>query len=497
MRDVTTEDVQRVALRYLKPSNRTVGRFLPTDAPDRAEIPAEPDVAVLLQGYEGGEAVAQGEAFDPSPENIDTRTWRDELPGGFEVALLPKDTRGETVVATLTLRLGSLDRLRGRVTDGDLAAGMLMRGTSRLSRQDIQDELDRLRAQANVFGNARQVTARIETVRESLPDALSLITEVLRDPAFSAEEFTLLKEERLAQLEAQMAEPQAQAITALERHMDPRDPDHPEYTPTLEEQVQRLQDATLENARAFHSQFYGAGAGTLAVVGDFDVDAVRSVVTEAFADWQGDVRFARIADPYEEVPTEQITLETPDKANAFFLARMDMPMRDDHRDYPAMALANFILGGGFLNSRLATRIRQEEGLSYGIGSQFQAHPIDESATWITFAIYAPENADKLQAAFLDEVRKATSEGFTAEEFEAARSGYLEQRKTIRAQDGALAGMLNSGLYFDRTMEWDAGIDDRIRALTVDEVNAALARHLDPDRLVIVKAGDFAKASPVS
>ncbi len=494
---VTSEDVQNVALRYLKSSNRTVGRFLPTTNPDRAEMPDEPNVAVLLQGYRGGEAVAQGEAFDPSPANIEERTWRTELPSGFEVAFLPKDTRGETVVATLTLRLGNLDALRGRSVDGSMAAGMLMRGTTRLSREELQDELDRIKTQAAVGGSARQVSARLETTRENLPEALALIGHVLREPAYSPEEFQLLREERLAQLETQLSDPQANAITALERHMEPRDEDHPEYTPTLEESLTRLQAATVEGARAFHEEFYGAGAGTLAVVGDFDVEPVRQVVEDAFAGWEGGVRFARIPDPHSEVPADELSLETPDKANAFFLARIDFPMRDDHPDYAAMALANFMLGGGFLNSRLATRVRQEEGLSYGIGSQFQAHPIDEAAMWITYAIYAPENADKLQSAFLDEVRKAGSEGFTAEEFEAARRGYLEQRKTVRAQDGSLAGMLSADLYFDRTMEREADLDEQIEALTVEQVNRAVAQYLDPDKLVIVKAGDFAKAKAVS
>lgn len=494
---VSTEDVQDAAVTYLKSSNRTVGRFLPTDNPDRTEVPEEPNVEVLLQGYEGGEAVAQGEAFDPSPDNIDERTWRDELPSGFEVALLPKKTRGETVVANLTLRLGDEESLMGRAPDGVFAGGMLMRGSTTLSRQEIQDELDRLKAQANVFGNARQAGARIETTRENLPAVLELIVGVLQNPAFDAAEFELLREERLAGLETQLSDPQAKAITALGRHMDPRDPDHPQYTPTLEEEVQRIQNATLDGARSFHAEFYNAGAGTLAIVGDFDVDAVRSVVTDAFAGWEEGVRFARIPDPYREVPTEEIVLETPDKANAFFLARADFAMTDEHPDYAAMALANFMIGGGFLNSRLATRVRQEEGLSYGIGSQFQAHPIDEAATWVAFAIYAPENGDELQAAFADEIRKATSEGFTAEEFEAARAGYLEQRKTQRAQDPQLAGMLGAGLYFDRTMEWEAELDQRLENLTVEEVNAAVARYIDPENLVIVKAGDFAKGKAVS
>src|SRR5262249_47764863 len=96
IKKATVEDVQRVAATYLKPSNRTVGLFLPTAKPDRAEIPAAPDTAALLKGYKGEPAAAPGEAFDPSPENIERRTAKSALPNGMKLAILAKKTRGQT-----------------------------------------------------------------------------------------------------------------------------------------------------------------------------------------------------------------------------------------------------------------------------------------------------------------------------------------------------------------------------------------------------------------
>jgi zinc protease len=184
IKNVTPEDVTRVAKAYLKPSNRTLAEFIPTPKPDRAEIPPTPDVAAMLKDFKGGEAIAPGEAFDPSPANIESRVTRSELPGGMKVVLLPKKTRGGTVVAVINLRFGDEKSVYGKSMAGQMAAALLLRGTKNENRQQIQDELDRLKARLNVTGGPTNATASIETVEANLPDVLRLTAEVLREPAY-------------------------------------------------------------------------------------------------------------------------------------------------------------------------------------------------------------------------------------------------------------------------------------------------------------------------
>jgi zinc protease len=163
LRKLTPEDVQRVAVNYWKQSNRTLGQFIPTAKPDRAEIPAAPDVQALVKDYKGDAAIAVGEAFDPSPANIESRTTRSATANGLKLVLLPKKTRGNAVVAQLTLRFGDEKSLMNKATAAQLAGAMLMRGTTKHTRQQIQDELDRLKARGGVSGEANTVTASIET----------------------------------------------------------------------------------------------------------------------------------------------------------------------------------------------------------------------------------------------------------------------------------------------------------------------------------------------
>jgi zinc protease len=247
---------------------------------------------------------------------------------------------------------------------------------------------------------------------------------------------------------------------------------------------------TLEQARTFHREFYGASHGELAAVGDFDAKQLTALVGELFGPWKSPAPYARVPQRFNDAAPQALALETPDKANAIFLAGQNLRLRDDHPDWPALMLGNFMFGGGFLNSRLATRIRQKEGLSYGVSSGLSAGPMDEVGSFYTYAIHAPQNAEKLEVALREELGKALEQGFTAEELRKARGGLLEYRQTGRAQDGGLARTLASYLYYGRTLEHDAGLEQRMAKLTAEDVRQALARHVDAKKLTVVRAGDF-------
>jgi zinc protease len=370
---------------------------------------------------------------------------------------------------------------------------MLMRGTKKHSRQELKDAFDKLKARVGVDGGATGASVWIEAPRQHLPEVMKLVTEVLREPAFDAKEFALLQQERLAALEAQRSEPNTQARIAFSRARSPYPSGHPYYAETLEESLAGVKDTTLEQVRAFYREFYGASQGELAAVGDFDAEALEKQVAQLLGDWKSPAPYARIpAQPYKP-GSQAVVLETPDKANAVFLAGQGLSLRDDHADYPALVLGNFLLGGGFLNSRLATRVRQQEGLSYTVSSALNAGVLDPVGSFSTFAIYAPQNAGKLESAMREEVERVLTKGFTAEELEKARSGLLEYRRTGRADDGGLAQTLASYLYYGRTLEFDAAFEKRMSELKPEDVRAALSRHVDWTKVTVVKAGDFAGA----
>lgn len=489
--EVGIEDVARVAADYLKPDNRTVGRFIPESKPDRATIPEADAPAQLLAGYAGREARQAGESFDANPESIEARLIRHQLDSGLRLTLMPKSTRGSRVVGSLTLPLGTEDELRGQRVAGAIAAQMLMRGTTQRSRQEITDSLARMNAVLNIGGGASQLSANFEVTREHLPALLDLLLEVLSQPMFPENEFEALRRQQLAALESYMSEPSALVSNAFSRHMSSYEADHPEYRPTLQASIEEWQSADLEAARAFHQRFHGAGNGSrIVLVGDFDAGEVRAQIEAGLGDWRQGVPFQRYPVRYHAAPAETITIRTPDKANANLLAGMNLRMSDAHPDYPAMVLGNYMLGGGFLSSRLAERVRQREGISYGISSFFNAHAIDEAGSFGVWAMYAPENRERLLAAIDEELQRVRDEEFSEDELSRAKEGWLQSRQVTWGTDAQLTGMLSQHTYLGRSMADEADLVKRVGALTAADIREALSRHLDPGRMSFVLGGDF-------
>ncbi len=490
---VTEADVLRVAKAYLKESNRTLASFIPTKTPDRAEIPATPDVAETLKDFKGSAVVAAGEAFDTSPANIESRVVRSTLPGGMKMSLLSRKTRGGTVVASVTIRYGNEKSLFGKSAIASVTGGLLMRGTKNKSRQQIHDEMDRLKATVNVSGSPFSATASVETIEANLPGALRLAAEILREPAFPDSEFETVKQQRIAAAEAGRSEPQALAFTEFSHLLATYPRGDPRYVSTADEQIEDIKKVTLDEVRKFYQDFYGASVGEVAVSGQFNAPEISKLATELFGNWKSPGSYSRVTSMYQKTAASDHNIETPDKQNAFFVAGQLVKLNDEDPDYPALVMANYMFGGSGLGTRLSRRIRDKEGLSYGVQSEFAVPTQDDAATFVGFALSAPQNAPKVDASFRDELSKTLKEGFTADEVAAAKKAWLQERGMGRSEDGALVGLFAARQRFDRTLKFDESLEAKVAALTPDQISAAFRKHVDPSTLIFVKAGDFKKA----
>jgi zinc protease len=159
-----------------------------------------------------------------------------------------------------------------------------------------------------------------------------------------------------------------------------------------------------------------------------------------------------------------------------------------------MLVANYIFGGGSLSSRLGTRVRQQEGLSYSVGSGLGVSSLDPRATLTISAICNPQNIGRLETTIREEIDRLLRDGLTQEELDRAKHGYLQAQKVRRTTDAALAGLLSELSYTGRTMEYQADLERKIEALTCEQVSAAAKKYLNPKDLVIVTAGDFTKTA---
>jgi zinc protease len=304
-------------------------------------------------------------------------------------------------------------------------------------------------------------------------------------------EFEQLKRERLTALEQSRTDPTALARRAAARAGNPYPPDDVRYTPTLDEEVARVKALDVDAVKAFHAKFYGASHAELAIVGDFDATAVRTLARDLFGDFAAQAPYARVPQPWYATAGAPQMFETPDKANAAMFGRLALPLNDQAPDFASLVVVNRMFGGDS-DSRIFKRVRVQDGLSYGVASVLQPASIDANSTFVIYAIFAPQNLTKVKAATGEEFARARDAGFGEAEVAAAKKALLEERRIARAQDDVLAGSLVSQEYLGRTWAESARLDAAIAAVTVESANAAMRKYVDPSAIGYAYAGDFAK-----
>jgi zinc protease len=489
---VTVQEVNQAAAKYLTRNNRTVGVYYPSEKPERADIPATPKVADLINGYKGRASVAQGEAFDPTPENIEKRVTRGKI-DNIQTVFLSKKTRGEMVEVRLNLRFGNEKALQGQNAAVSMLGSLMRRGTKQHTRKELTDELDKLNADLSIGADMGLLSVSLQTKRPNLVAALKLLREILREPSFPEAEFDILKRESRERYLQSKTDPKALAFLTLSRKLAPYEKSDVRYVATLDESLERLDALKLDDVRKLYETQLSAQAGELAIVGDFDPPAATKEFEAIFKDWKSAVEYQRIAKPAildVKGGTEKIL--TPDKPNAVYVAGLMAAMRDADPEYAAMEMGNYLLGGGALSSRLSQRVRGDEGLSYGISSVYSAHPKDPSARFVIYAITNPDNMGKLSGIVREEVAKLLKDGVSASELNEGKSAMIQQMKVERSDDGSLASELATGLFLGRNYLFYSELEKRISDLKPDEVQKTLQKVIDPSRLIIVEAGDFKK-----
>lgn len=488
VRDVTLSAVQRVAVERFLPSNRTLGTYLPVDAPLRAPAPSKPDLAAELRTFTPQAAAAAVQAFDTTPANIDRLTQRFEM-GGLKVALLPKGARGGAVNALLTLRFGDEKTLFGQGEVPEFVATMLDKGTATMSRQQIQDKLDALKTEMRISGGGGVVTVSLMSRRDTLPEAILLAGEVLRRPSFPPDVLDELKRAALADIEQQRKEPEALADNAVSRAMNPYPRGDVRYASSFDDMVADVNAVTVDRLKAFHERFYSAARGEFGAAGDMEVNAVRAALDQALGGWKGGEPYTRVPRPIAEVKPQRLQLVAPDKQNATLLVRQSMPLYDLDPDYPALMMANYLLGTGG-QSRLWKRIRESEGLSYDVRTGIMWNSHEPHSMWQGSAIFAPQNLAKVEFGFREELAKALKDGFGQQELAEGKRGLLAFRRLSRAQDRNLAAALATNLDLNRTFAVSARVDDALEKLSLEQVNAALRKYVKPESFVTAVSGDF-------
>lgn len=495
----TAKMVNEALQRYIIPTNRTIGNFKPVKALNSVTIPHTENLEDLVTNYKGKEGYGAGTVFDVSYENIQKQLETGKLPQThIDYGFIEKDNRGETVKLNFTIRNGNVNDFMHKGNTARYTARLLNKGTKNKSKQEIQDALNAIKSSIAISGGNGRIIIRVNTTKQHLEAALLVITELLQYPKFDAEELETLKTKALAYIEQEQTQPQFLAGKALRRALQHHDKGHPLYVNTIEEDIEAIKAVTIDAIQDYYNTFYGiSNSATLVAIGNIDANMLKTYFDTTFANFKVDKPYEPIKNTYVPNTPAIKTIVTPDKKNAVSIGVLPLQTNILEADYAALEIAGAILGGGFLNSRLATRLRQNDGVSYSVGGgvRIDIDPKTSNSSVSVYAIYAPENLAKVQLGFKEEIERFIKDGITKEELDIAVKSWIQGESVSRAKDGELAIKINNALYYNRDMLFYKGLEESIKALTVKAVNKAIAKYFKPFKLwTVVNAGDFKSAN---
>ncbi|MDT5294955.1 MAG: zinc protease, partial [Acidobacteriota bacterium] len=507
---VATEDVRRVAAAYFQEDTRTVGHFIPkaggggsngkTDGGDSNGAGASSQKAAPTphgykfhhdpQAKEPGEAKKSGEAKEGGGAGLASRVTRERLETGA-VLLVLENAGTPTVSVRGSLRAGSYFEPKGKPGLAGITAEMLKRGTRRRGKLELAGALEQVGADIEFDAGVFVVQVSARSLAQDFPALASTLAEMLREPSFPADELEKLKQQTIAAIREQQADTSWRAYERLTQTVF--DEENPFYTHAGERLVESISSITVGDVRDFYEKFYGGRSLILSVAGDVRAPEAVRVLREALEgfDGPGSVDVA-VEDPAPPTGARREFVVVRDKASVDVLLGTAAPLRRDAADYYAAVLANRALGESTLSSRLGLQVRDAEGLTYGIASRFRA-PSLAAGPWYIAVSVNPGNVERAIDSALGVLREYVREGIRPDELEDEKSSAIGSFKVSLSTNAGLAAALWNAEFYGLGLDYVERYPELVRAVTVEEVNAAIRKYFRPDHLTVVVAGDIEAA----
>lgn len=484
LQNVTPADIQRVANKYLRRSNRTAGIYLPESKRSRVDIPPPPDLAALLDNYQSDEPVVRGEYIEPDPKLVESRIIRRTLPIGTKLVLLPKGTRGERLRFSLTLRYGDSETLSNRRAAALILPKLIASSEAkRKAREGIRGTFGSMSISSDGDPGVLKLTARCE--RRYLERVMAQLTNLVRSPDFSADAFDDLKRVHLLGLRAAQSSTFDLADRAVRRHEQPYHRSDPRYVPTHLEAIEDLQALEIGDVRDLWQELLGASHATFVAVGSFDPDEMIGHVDQLTGAWNSPCRFEPLTQIMPSHPKGRpIHITVPEKESAAMAGDLPIKISPDREDYAALLVAKDIL----LVSRLYPRVNQEEGLSYTPRFGFKTLNHSNFSQFTLRLSCNVQRAGELERAVREEFESIRESPYTAAEFAAAIGRHRHQLRHRIATDQRMFRSLERLAEESKTLESLVKERAAVEALSLADVQRAAERHLDYTKMQIAIAG---------
>ncbi len=488
---VTPADLQRVARETFAEPRSTTGWFIPTtedDAPAGSASGTPP--------ARSGIQYRRAPAADSSGTGLQTRgidaisapaagtPFRRQI-GGIDFVARPTGVK-EVVTIVGSLAAGDAFSPADNTALALLTAALLDKGTVQHSKFALAETLAGMGATIEFGSDRLRVEFTARCLRADAPAVIALLAEQLRQPAIAPAEVAKEKARLAGELQQAMDQPGARAAIALSRALWPEG--HPQRQPELARKLADLARTTPAEVAEFHRSHYGPRSLRLVAVGDLDPAPLAAAVERSFAGWVGGSDYPTPPKlPAPQTHGETVELPMAEKPSLTLLFGQTTGLQARDTDALALKLATHTLGGPTFTSRLISTIRDTEGLTYGIGARVAGDSVTEG-TWFIRGTFDTTLLGKGEAATRRELAKWYERGITAEELAAQKTNYVGVFKLGLATSSGMAEALLRALECGEGPEAVDNLGARVGALTLTEVNAAIRRHLDPARMVVIKAG---------
>lgn len=497
IKKVTPEDVQQVVSKYFVEDQSTTGYFIPAKEGAASEISSAKKNAADKKVYyrnplyfsdpTTGEdsQMAMYNALAEDKTSIAKNVVRKKIEG-VDVVTLKTGTK-DVVRIIGSLAAGDYFAPKENAMIADLTGSMLDKGTVKSNKFQIAERLEKMGASVNFSVGAANLTFSALCLKKDVPEVISILSEELRTPAFSEEEFQKLKVQMKGNLQQMLENTNVMAAEALSRVIFPKD--HPNYSIPVTEAIEMVNKATLDQLKAFHKKYYGSKSMLIVAVGDLETEKFQNEVKNAFKGWSGGVS-------YPEFPKAKITasktevVEMKDKASVTLMFGNATTLRKTDKEWLALQVGNYIFGGNF-SARLMMTVRDEEGLTYGIRSGLSGDTYFDGF-WTISGAFAPALLEKGKSSTLRELNKLVKDGVTAEELQNKKATLIGSFKVQMATTQGLAYSLLNAIQSGYDVDYLDKYPQMVDALTLDQVNGAIRKYFDPERLITVMAGSIDK-----
>ena len=487
VRLVKPTDVVAVINKYLTKEARTVGFFEPTQK-RITKVADKPDSAQTTENFSSGVPVLFSEVMKYLPPvDLATDAIAQVLPdkfkftNGLRILLLP-DRSTPTITLSGYIQAGTEFDPENKAGLAAFVADNLLNGTKSKDVFTIAKVLGERGASLDFQTYREGVHIEGDSLANDLPIVLEILADVVKNSTFPTKELELHRQQTLTELQLELDEPSEVARRVFVQSIYPKK--HPLHTFPTDESLQQIQRQDVIDFKAKH---YRPDTTVLALVGDFDLDKVRSLIKNKFGDWEVSGQAPTLKYPPVAMPKKIVSVNPvlPDKAQAVTYMGYTSINRYDPRFHAALVL-NQILGGDTLSSRLGAEVRDRQGLSYGIYSSFQAGK--NVGTFLIEMQTSPEDSSKAIASTRQMLQQIHQQGVTVLEVETAKRTLISNYNVSLANPEELTDrILMNEVYGLDKVELHS-FTDKIQKVTLTQVNQAARELLHQDKIIVVTAG---------